>query len=120
MAEDEARRISERTKVALAAAKARGKKLGSARDGHWTGREDQRGWKPATKAAAIARTKAANDAYAFLLPTIQEMRGHGASYQSIVNRLNQGGHSTSAGKPWTATAAFRLILRSSQSGASTD
>ena len=42
VAEHEAKAISERTKAALTVTKARGTLLGSARPGHWDGREDAR------------------------------------------------------------------------------
>ena len=63
VAAGETRRISERTKAALQSAKTRGVKLGSAREGHWKGREDRRregarkGLSRAVKAAAEARNE---------------------------------------------------------------
>ena len=42
VADDETKRISAHTKAGLIAAKERGVKLGSAREGHWEGREDRR------------------------------------------------------------------------------
>jgi DNA invertase Pin-like site-specific DNA recombinase len=55
VAEGDAKAISDRTKTALAAAKARRTLLGSARPGHWNGREDARaeGLRKATQSAAV-------------------------------------------------------------------
>ncbi len=108
VAEAEAKAISERTKTALEAAKRRGVKLGSARPGHWEGRESKRDPRKASQAAAIARQKAALDTYAFLMPTIRESRTNGQTFQQIADTLNANGHATRSGKPWSATAALRV------------
>lgn len=113
VAEDEARRISDRTKAALSAAKARGVKLGSTRPGHWDGREANRlqGARKGTEIAAVARSEKADEHAAFHIPEVMRMKAEGETLQVIASRLNEAGHTTSRGKPWTATAVLRLLRR---------
>jgi DNA invertase Pin-like site-specific DNA recombinase len=113
VAEDEARRISERTKAALAAAKARGTRLGSARQGHWDGREDRRraGALVATKRAAKARSEAAKQENALAVEIVREQRTAGATWQTIADKLNEEGHVTRRGNAWTAQTVFQLAKR---------
>lgn len=111
MAEHEATQISNRTKDALQAAKARGAKLGSARPGHWDGREHRRGWAKATKAAAKKRSQKAREEYAFLVPTLQRMQVEGKSYQKMADWLNDQGHTTRRGAAFTSAIVWRILNR---------
>ncbi|MCA9122913.1 MAG: recombinase family protein [Planctomycetaceae bacterium] len=115
VAEHEAEQISQRTKVALAAAKARGVKLGSARPGHWEGKEGTRqaGLKKARKAAAQAHSEAFNEGYADLFPIVKALHEAGSSLQAIADELNEQGHTTRTGKPWNRMQVSRVLQRAS-------
>jgi DNA invertase Pin-like site-specific DNA recombinase len=100
VAEDEARRISERTKAALAAFKARGGKLGTV--ANLTREAGRRG---AETNRAEART-----AYASILPQLREWRAAGLSFGKISARLNDTGQTTRSGCLWNPAQVRRALL----------
>lgn len=106
VAEHEANAISERTKAALAAAKARGKKLGNAKGVGNVMTEAHR-----VKAAAAKRAKA--DERAFLLSDVLvEIQTSGASsLREIATALNERGIPTARGGSWSAVQVQRVMQR---------
>src|SRR5438309_8634835 len=84
-----ARRISERTRAALAAYKARGGRLGAAREGaaRLTAAHGAKG----RAAAAEVLRRARDAAYSDLAPLVAELRGAGMSLRAIADRLNAEG-----------------------------
>jgi DNA invertase Pin-like site-specific DNA recombinase len=101
MAEEEGRKISERTKDALAALKARGVTLGRPENMSQDARE---------KGASVNRD-AAITAYATLMPMIRQLRADGLSFAAIATRLNEEGRSTRNGAAWTSMAVKRVLDR---------
>jgi DNA invertase Pin-like site-specific DNA recombinase len=104
VAEDEAERISARTKAALAAAKARGTELGGFR-GYRPSEEDR------AKGLEARQTKA-NDRGALLAPTIAALQEAGiTSLAGIAKALNDRGITTNRGGQWHPNSVARLLDR---------
>jgi DNA invertase Pin-like site-specific DNA recombinase len=109
IAEGEARAISDRTRVALQAAKANGVKLGSHNPAcrSLTLRARRKG----QALGAASNRRNASEAYADLAPFVANLRGDGLSLRAIADRLNDDGHSTRSDKPWSAVQVFRILKR---------
>ena len=95
LAEQERRMIAERTRLALAAAKARGKVLGSP--------------------GIAGRNRARADALAERLrPTVEPLALQGVSASEIARRLNKEKIATATGKGWHPVTVGRLLRRLEQ------
>ena len=100
LAEQEREFVSIRTKQSLAAAKARGVKLGGLRD---MTMKRNKAWKEAADAAADS-----------VAPIVLPMRQNGASYQKIADALNAAGVPTPRGKKWAGMSVKNAIDRLSK------
>jgi len=110
VAQDEAERISDRTKKALTAYKARGGKLGGTRPE--CRNLNQAARQKGARASGKARHKNAVAAYADLLPKMKSWREEGKTLQGIADTLNSEGHTSSRGKPWSNEQVYYVLNRS--------
>lgn len=109
VAEDEARRISERTKNALAAYKARGGLLGS---NHPKCREIAReAGRRGSPVGAQRVAEQARAAYLDILPTMTRLRDAGKSLREIAGHLNENGYTTRQGQLWNPAQVKRVLDR---------
>jgi DNA invertase Pin-like site-specific DNA recombinase len=100
LAEKERALIATRTKAALAAAKARGVKLGGPK------------LTEARKAAVERNMANADQRSANVLPIIREIQRSGASLHQIADALNVRGISTPRGGRWYAKSVSNVLARS--------
>lgn len=96
MAQYESKRISERTKEALAAAKRRGQKLGKVEN---------------LKKGGAERAAKASEFASNLKGTLEAYRAQGMSQRAMVEELNRAGTRTYNGKEWKLITLQRVLKR---------
>ena len=114
LAEEQALKVSRRTKTILGKKKEEGVKLGSQRPGHWDGRDRQ--WGKCVKAASAARMSRTKEYYTFISPRIVQRRSEGASWATIARELNDDGLQTQRGKPFNGVQVYRLYQKAAKEG----
>lgn len=105
VAEHEAQAISDRTRAALAAAKARGVKLG------WSIPSRRSEQHRAAQRGVEARKAKADQFAANVLPIIRDLQGQGLSLRRIAATLNKRGVKTARGGKWQATTVRNILTR---------
>ncbi len=111
MAEHERKLISRRTKEALAAAKARGVRLGN--PGNLTPEGRLRGSRRGNEARAAAADARARD----LAPVVEEiMAGGASSLRDMARELNRRGVPTPRGGEWSASQVRNVVQRVARQG----
>lgn len=105
VAQHEAQAISDRTRAALAAAKARGAKLG------WAMPERRDEQEQASRKGAAKNAQKADQHAANVLPVIRQIAVGGASLKQIANDLNTRGIKTARGGLWHASTVRNILTR---------
>jgi DNA invertase Pin-like site-specific DNA recombinase len=111
IAQEERRLIAQRTIDALSALRHRGIALGSARDGHWNGREHLRhaGGVKGRAIAARNRTAISDPIYAEVRDIVTANGLSGLSLRRIAAEINAMGLETPGGSTWTAASIRRAL-----------
>ena len=108
VAEHEAQAISDRTRAALATAKARGVALG------WSMPERAGEQRHAARKGAERNARKADQHAANVLPVIRQIAARGASLRQIADELNTRGIKTARGGLWYAATVRNVMARENE------
>jgi len=112
VAEDEARRISDRTKQALAELKKSGVKLGGANPIIREKSRGKTGWAfMSAEKRQMVKDQKTEDTYGHVLPVIKALRERGETLEAIATCLNTQGFKSSKGKAYRSTTIRRILER---------